>query len=322
MESQHFLIKHKITNMLQLMAMFILLSSLIVYIALLIGGEIFAVFALTSVLFLYIGHPYIGPAFILKMYKAEPVPYDAAPVVYDLIDELSSRAGLSYSPKLYYIASGVINSFTVGRQDNSVIALSDGILRSLNYEELAGVIGHEISHIKSNDVRVMMFADIAGRILKVLSLLGQVLILLSLPLMLIGDFNINWLPFLIIVFAPLLSDLIQLGLSRIREYEADIGSAMLLGDARPLASALKKIDEYEHNYLSSIFSPVNKIPEPSLLRTHPKTGERISRLLAMQSEIKHTPVKHDQEILSGNRPHHYIVTGHRKPRRHFNGFWY
>ncbi len=318
----HFLLKHKLINIFQSLALFVLLAGLIFYVALIVGGETLAFYAFFAVVLLFIGNPYLSSQFILRMYKAQPIPHSSAPDLYHLVEQLSKRAKLPVTPQLYYIPSSVINAFTVGKKDNPVVAISDGVLQNLSYQEMAGVLGHEIAHLQNDDIRVMTFADIAGRILKILSFMGQMLILISLPIAILSEVTINWIPFLIITFAPVVSDLIQLSLSRIREYEADIGSAMLLGDARPLASALAKIDDYEHNYLKSVFSPVPKIPEPSILRTHPETEERIKRLMELQPSITQEPLGHKQELLQGKIPHHFIETRHTKPRRHLNGFWY
>lgn len=326
-DKYHILIKHRLINTLQLYLLFSLLSGLVAYVALLIGGPLLAALSFGVVVLLYIFNPYIGTAFILKMYKAELIPYSSAPALYDLLDIIADRAELKKTPNLFYIRSSVLNSFSIGQRENAVIALSDGLLQQLSYEELAGVISHEISHIKNNDIQVMTFADLAGRIIKILSLMGQLFILLSLPLAILANVEINFLPLLIIAFAPVASDLIQLGLSRLREYEADYTSAMLLGDARPLAAALKKIDFYEHHYFRNAFSPFVKIQEPSILRTHPQTEERIKRLLEIQHAIEYTPhaheqVQHNSDYLSGKKNHHSIKTKHTKPRRHSNGFWY
>ena len=180
----------------------------------------------------------------------------------------------------------------------------------------------EPPHIKSNDIRVMMFADIAGRITKILSLIGQFLVLLNLPLIMFTDVQFNWIPLIIMVFAPLLSDLIQLGLSRVREYDADLGSAILLGDARPLASALEKMERYRHNFLGGLFVPVQKIPEPSLLRTHPPTEERVRRLLAFHRTTHLDPLLHKQVLVDDHWPAGFERRHTSNPRRRFNGFWY
>jgi len=320
--NQQVLLKHKLLNNLQLFGLFLLLSGLVVYIAFMIAGGFFALFAMLMVVMLYISNAYLAPSFILRMYKAQYVPYESAPILYDLVDELSSLAGLSQSPNLYYVPSSVINSFTVGRPNDAAIAISDGILKSLSYEEIAGILGHEISHIKNDDIRVMTFADIAGRIVKILSIMGQIMIIVTLPLTLLLNVEINWLPLIIMIFSPIGADLIQLGMSRIREYEADLGSAMLLGTATPLASALTKIEQFEHRFFYSLLPSIRKIPEPSLLRTHPSNEDRIKRLMEVQEKIEHEPLKHDADVLSGKRPHHHITSKSSKPKRHFNGFWY
>jgi heat shock protein HtpX len=256
------------------------------------------------------------------MYDARPVAPNDAPQLHQLVRALAERAGLSQTPKLYYIPSRVINAFAMGTTDDSTIAISDGVLRKLSFEELAGILAHEITHVRNNDIRVMTFADIVGRITKLLSLFGQFLVFINLPLILLTDMQINWLPLLVMVFAPLISDLIQLGLSRIREYDADLGSAILLGDARPLASALAKMEHYRHSFLDSLFVPVQKIPEPSLLRTHPPTDERIRRLLDFDQSSHHQPLLQGYRSFDSEVPIQFVRHHPRDPRRRISGFWY
>jgi len=263
----------------------------------------------------------IAPHIILRMYRAQPLTAHQAPAFQRLVSVLAQRAGLESVPRLYYVPSYVLNAFAIGSVRESAIAVSAGILQRLSLEEMAGILGHEITHIKNNDIRVMTFADIAGRMTKILSMLGQLMVLINLPLLFFTGVHLNWLPLIILICAPLLSDLVQLGLSRLREYDADLGSAILLGDGRPLASALGKLEHYEHNYLGGIFVPVQKIPEPSLLRTHPPLQERIKRLLAFHAERRGDPfVNSMAETQSHEIPVHVVYP--RPGRRHFNGFWY
>ncbi len=209
----------------------------------------------------------------------------------------------------------------MGTSRDSLIAVSDGVLRKLNFPELAAILAHEITHVKNNDIRVMTFAAIAGRITKILSLLGQFLVLVNLPLIAFTEIGLNWFALLIMVFAPLLSDLIQLGLSRVREYDADLGSALLLGNAKPLASALAKMEQYKHNYFGSLFIPVQRIPEPSLLRTHPPTEERIRRLLEFHKTAQLEPVA-DQYDYGREIPVPFAKHRPQHPWRRITGFWY
>jgi heat shock protein HtpX len=313
--------RHKLLNFFQSLALVLLLAALMSYVAYIIAGDVLAWLTFLMVIVVYIANPMIAPNLILRMYRAQPIGIDEAPGLYRLVALIAKRAELEHSPSLFYVPSNVLNAFAVGHSGNSVIAVSAGLLQRLSYEELAGILAHEITHIKNNDLRVMTFADIAGRMTKILSMLGQLLILINLPLILFTDIRFNWVPLLILVFAPLLSDLVQLGLSRIREYDADLGSAILLGDARPLASALEKLEHYEHNFLGGVFVPVQKIPDPSLLRTHPRLEERIKRLLDFHRQQELQPiigdaVPHDSREI----PIHRISP--RDARRHFTGFWY
>lgn len=314
-------VRHKLLNFFQSLALVSLLAALMSYVAYAIAGEFFAWLAFVMVIVLFFANPMVAPHFILRMYRAQPVDRYEAPGLHKLVAVLSQRAKLDNPPRIYYVPSHVLNAFAIGSARESAIAVSAGILQRLSFDELAGILAHEITHIKNNDIRVMTFADIAGRMTKTLSLLGQLLVLINLPLILFADVQLNWIPLIILVFAPLFSDLVQLGLSRIREYDADLGSAILLGDARPLASALGKLDHYEHNYLGSMFIPVPKIPEPSLLRTHPPLAERIRRLLEFHREQDLQPVLTGVDRRESHEIPVHIISP-RAARRHFTGFWY
>jgi len=313
--------RHKLLNIIQSFALVLLLAGLMSYVAYIIAGEWLAWMTFIMVIILFLANPMIAPHIILRMYRAQPLTAHQAPALQRLVSVLAQRAGLESVPRLYYVPSYVLNAFAIGSVRESAIAVSAGILQRLSLEEMAGILGHEITHIKNNDIRVMTFADIAGRMTKILSMLGQLMVLINLPLLFFTGVHLNWLPLIILICAPLLSDLVQLGLSRLREYDADLGSAILLGDGRPLASALGKLEHYEHNYLGGIFVPVQKIPEPSLLRTHPPLQERIKRLLAFHAERRGDPfVNSMAETQSHEIPVHVVYP--RPGRRHFNGFWY
>ncbi len=158
------------------------------------------------------------------------------------------------------------------------------MLRQLEPRELAGVLAHEVSHVRNNDPWVMGLADVTSRITGWFSMLGQILFLLNIPLVLMGAVSISWLAIALLIFAPTLSGLIQLALSRTREYDADIGAVELTGDPRGLASALAKLERTQGRWLEQILMPGRRVPDPSLLRTHPPTAERIERLLALTSD--------------------------------------
>jgi len=181
-------------------------------------------------------------------------------------------------------------------------------------------LAHEISHVRNNDMWVMGLADLFTRMTNILSVVGQFLLLLNLPLLLMSDYTISWAAILLLVFAPTLSALLQLALSRTREYDADLGAAELSGDPEGMALALAKLERLQAGFFERVFLPGRQIPEPSLLRTHPPTQERLRRLLA----LRHEPGFASQSQL--RVPGTLRTPGHgpvqHAPRRHMGGLWY
>ncbi|MDH5323824.1 MAG: zinc metalloprotease HtpX [Gammaproteobacteria bacterium] len=266
-------------------------------------------------------NPALPPQLIMRLYQATPIRPQQAPTLYGITRELAQRAQLPVSPTLYYIPSQTVNAFTVGNRNQSVIAITDGLLRTLNTREQTGVLAHEISHIRNNDLRVMSLADTFSRLTALMSLLGQFLLLINLPLILFGMVSINWLAIMVLIFAPSVSALAQLGLSRVREYDADLNAARLSGDPEGLARALEKIETTQRHWLQRLFLPSHQQTEPSLLRTHPPTEERIRRLLALQRD-RYRPIQLDPEI---SRLMELLNREaiRRRPRRHpFSGLWH
>jgi heat shock protein HtpX len=177
-----------------------------------------------------------------------------------------------------------MNAFSVGTSNNSAIAVSDGIIRYLSWREVAGVLAHEMSHIRNNDLRLLSLADFMTRITSILSFFGQILIILYLPLVFFSKANMPLMPILLLIFAPSLSIFLQLALSRTREFNADLGAAHLTGDPAGLASALIKMDQYDQSIWHYILFPGRKPQHPSILRTHPHTEERLKRLRSLDKE--------------------------------------
>ncbi len=251
----------------------------------LLGWMIFGttglVWALLVVLLLFLSTPRVSPWMVLKMYRARQLSYDEAPGLFEIVSDLSRRADLPAYPLLYYVPSRIMNAFSVGSAKSSVIAVSDGILRYLDRREISGVLAHEITHIKNNDLRLHALADLMTRVTSTFSFLGQVLIIIYLPLAMFSKTDIPLIPILLLIFAPSLSMLLQLALSRTREFDADLGAAGLTGDPMGLASALQKMDRHERSIWDFVYLPGRKQPHPSLLRTHPHTRERLDRLSSL-----------------------------------------
>jgi heat shock protein HtpX len=318
----HILRRHKLTNWFQSL---VLLTGMIWLLAMLgwsLGGMELMLWTIISGVLLLILGPKVSPRWILGMYGARPLtPYDA-PQLYSLLGKLAQRARLPALPILYYVPSRIMNAFTVGTQTEAAIAITDGLLRQLTLRELASVLAHEISHIRNNDMWVMTLADLVSRITHAFSLVGQLLILVNLPLLLLNETTISWFAILLLIFAPTISALLQLALSRTREFDADLSAVDLTGDPHALASALIKLEQQQGGFLERLLIPGRHDPEPSLLRTHPGTEERIKRLLSLSSSpsIRTLPTPTALED-PFPLPQHFSAV-RRKPYRHITGLWH
>lgn len=222
----------------------------------------------------------VSPKVVLSLYKARPLSDHELPELHDLVRSLTKRADLPAVPRLYYVPSQVLNAFAVGKPEDSAIAVTDGLLRAMNLRQIAGILAHEISHVRNGDLRVMGLADVLNRITGFMSTLG----LLGLPLMLGTGWNIPLLGLLLLIFAPTIGGLLQLALSRAREYDADLDGVTLTGDPEGLASALALLERRQGAVWEGLVLPGSRLPDPSLLRTHPATADRIDRLLALRRE--------------------------------------
>ncbi len=257
----------------------------------------------------------VSPKMVLGLYKARPLSPDELPEVHRVVRELARRADLPSVPQLYYVPSKVLNAFAVGKPEDSAIAVTDGLMRSMTMPQLAGILAHETSHIRSGDLKVMALADVLTRITSFMSMMG----LIGIPALFGAGIDIPWLGILLLIFAPTLGGLLQLGLSRTREYDADLDGAALTGDPAGLASALDTLERRQGHVWEGLF-PAGRVPSPSLLRTHPATKDRIARLLALTGETK------PRIVVSTVRPEPgpSIVPPIRNPRIHWHrmGIWY
>lgn len=224
--------------------------------------------------------PVTASQLTLRLYHARPVAFAEAPELCALLQQIAAQAGLATPPSLYLIPSPVMNAFSIGSSRDAIVAVSAGLLRALGSRELTGVLAHEVAHIARGDLRVMNLADYVSRLTGVFALVGQVSLLLALPRLAEGGAEINWIGLLVLAISPHIALVAQLGLSQVREFDADLEAVRLTGDTRGLASALAKIERA--NRLWSFWWPGGwSSHEPSWLRTHPSSEERIRRLLAL-----------------------------------------
>lgn len=269
--------------------------------------------ALAAAGFTLLFEPAAASGLTLRLYGARPLHPDEAPDLWAVLRELAARAGLPAVPVPHYVPSGVVNAFATGSKHHAAIALTDGLLRSLTPRELTGVLGHEIAHIANEDLRVMGLADSISRLTHLLALLGQLAIVLSLPALLLGVTEVNWPALLLLAVAPQLALLAQLGLSRVREFDADRLAAELTGDPHGLASALAKIERVSRSWRAWLL-PGWGNPEPSWLRTHPATAERIERLLELAPPPAMPPFPSARFVPE-------VTVSPRPPRWRTGGLW-
>jgi len=221
--------------------------------------------------------------YIMRLYRARPLSPVEVPMLHDVVRQLAQRAKLEKLPQLYYIPSTAINAFATGQKSDPAIAVTYGLLRQLNIREITGVVAHEMSHIRNNDVRFQSIVNLIGRLTRMFSFIGQILLFINLPLLLMGEQVISWYAVILLIIAPGLSTLMMLAISRTREFDADLEASHLTGDPNGLANALQKLD-----YINGgMMNPLQKAI-PKWLSTHPEMKERIRRLrdLAPKYELK------------------------------------
>jgi heat shock protein HtpX len=257
----------------------------------------------------------VSPKMVLGLYKARPLRTDELPEVHRIVRELARRAELPSVPQLYYVPSKILNAFAVGTRQDSAIAVTDGLVRTMTMRQLAAILAHETAHIRSGDLKVMALADVLTRATSTMSTLG----LIGIPAFFGAGIDIPWLGLLLLIFAPTIGGLMQLGLSRTREYDADLDGAALTGDPAGLASALETLERRQGHIWEGLF-PAGRVPSPSLLRTHPATKDRVARLQAITGGAE------PQIVAASTRPEPgpSIVPPIRNPRIHWQrmGVWY
>jgi heat shock protein HtpX len=280
-----------------------------------------AVLTLLVLAALFTFAPTVPPETMMRLYRARLVPANDNTQLSSLVDVLAHRAELPKRPALYVIPSMTLNAFAAGTPDRAAIAVTEGLLRRLSLREIAGVLAHEMSHIRNNDLHIMGFADIVTRLLQMLSYVALTLTVLNLLFALQQEQLVSWWTVLMFYLAPAISSLLQLALSRAREFDADLEAVGLTGDPLGLASALRRLDNYTGRVWEDLMFPVpaRRVPQPSLLRTHPTTEDRISRLMQIGNRANLEPIKIvEQPMIS------MVGVGpiEMRPRYRWPGLWF
>ncbi|NDJ18065.1 M48 family metalloprotease [Myxacorys almedinensis] len=289
-----------IGNQVRTAALLGLLSGLLVLAGYyLIGDEQGLILGLGFAAISSFGSWYYSDRMALASYAAQPVERSAAPELFDMVQRLCDRAELPM-PKLFVVPTKSPNAFATGRDPNhAAVAVTQGIMELLSPEELEGVLAHELTHVKNRDT---LTQAVAGTIAGGITFLGRILSFGALygPVYRDTRRGANPLGLLfLIVLAPLSAGLIQMAISRTREFAADQGSAEMTQNPLALASALEKLEQIGHQIpmhgnpaLSPllIVNPLSTQGLQSLFRTHPSTEERIRRLTELAQQAASTPV--------------------------------
>ena len=292
---------HKRRNLLQSALLLGGLEAVLALSAWLIWGWVGIIWAAGTVLLVLSIAPHVPPHAVMRMYRAREVDPRFGGLLNDIVTILAERAELPALPRLFVIPSATLNAFATGQPRQAAIAVTEGLLRCLTAREIAGVLAHEISHIRNNDLWVMGLADAISRFTASLSYVAVLLALFNGFGLLTGEEYVSWWAVLVLYVAPTVSSLLQLALSRAREYDADLEGAWLTGDPIGLASALRRLERYTGRFWEDLMFPVpgRRIPQPSLLRSHPTTEERVARLMQLDAR-RLRPVIHvgDEPLLS------------------------
>jgi heat shock protein HtpX len=263
------------------------LSGLFVAIGFLIGGSSTALLFLFLAALMNMGSYFFSDKLALKMSGAKPISESEAPRLYQIVRDLCTRADLPM-PRLYTIPVDQPNAFATGRNPkHSAVAVTRGITQLLSEDELRGVLSHELAHVKHRDI---LITSVAATIGAAITYLGYMLLWFGddeSPLGLIGSLAM-------VLLAPLAATIIQLSISRQREYAADAGGAELTGNPESLASALLRLEEGA----KAMPMQVNQAAEPlyivkpfsgkgfaKLFSTHPPIEERVRRLRQMRPAL-------------------------------------
>ncbi|MCI4428297.1 MAG: zinc metalloprotease HtpX [Burkholderiales bacterium] len=265
------------------------ITALFMAIGSVLGGQQGMALALVIALGMNFFSYWFSDKLVLKMYNAQEVDQTSAPQFYAMVRDLAQRAQLPM-PRVYLIQEDAPNAFATGRNpEHAAVAATTGILQVLSERELRGVMAHELAHVKHRDILIStVSATMAGAI----SMLANFA-------MFFGGRDSEGRPanpiagILVMLLAPLAASLIQMAISRAREFEADRGGAEISGDPQALASALQKIQHYAQGIPMQaaqrhpetaqmmIMNPLSGGGLRGLFSTHPATQERVERLLAL-----------------------------------------
>ena len=279
----------KFMNIFKTTILMALMMGIMVAVGNLIGGSTGAFIMLIISLGMNFFSYWYSDKIVLSMYHAREISESESPQLYNLVAKLAQKAELPM-PRVYVIESNLPNAFATGRNpDHAAVAVTTGIMRTLDYNELSGVLGHELAHVKHRDI---LISTIAAAMAGVISMIGNIVQWGAILGTRDEDDNGGLIGTLAaIIIAPLAASIIQMAISRSREYDADKTGGEICGNPLYLASALEKIESYTlnappltnaseataHMFIINPFDGTAKFLK-GLFSTHPDTADRIARL--------------------------------------------
>ena len=276
-------------NLMKTAVLMATITALFMAIGAMLGGRTGMMLALMVALGMNFFSYWFSDKLVLNMYNAQQVDETSAPQFYRMVAELAQRASLPM-PKVYLINEDAPNAFATGRNpENAAVAATTGILRVLSERELRGVMAHELAHVRHRDILISTISA---------TMAGAISMLANFAMFFGGRDSegrtTNPVVGLLVMFlAPIAASLIQMAISRAREFEADRGGAEISGDPQALANALQKIHRYAQGIPMQaaerhpetaqmmIMNPLSAGGLRGMFSTHPPTEERVQRLMAM-----------------------------------------
>ena len=271
----------------------IALTLLLVWVGSMFGGRQGAVYAFAIAMGMNFFSYWFSDKIVLKMYGAKEVSDQESPAYYGIVKELVTRAGLPM-PRTYVMPTQAMNAFATGRNpSHAAVAVTEGMLNSLSREELRGVLGHELAHVMNRDILIStVVATLAGAIMMLANMARWGAIFGGYGGRSDGEDNRGggFAILFLAILAPIAALLIQMAISRSREYAADKGGALLTGNPLGLAGALEKLqqaamvrplDAGQTTAHLFIVNPLSGRSFATIFSTHPPIEERIKRLRAM-----------------------------------------
>jgi len=270
------------------------LTLLLLFIGRAFGGERGMLFALNFAAVLNFVSYFFSDKIALSMYRAQPVTREELPRVYGVVERLAQKIGIPV-PKIYVIPTDSPNAFATGRSpSHASVAVTQGVLNLLNDEELEGVLAHELGHVRNRDILISSIAATIAGAITYLAQMGKFAMIFGGMDRDNRDRGGGFAALLMLILAPIAAMLIQLAVSRSREYEADSSGAHYTGNPYALASALAKLDAYSRRVPMManpstahlfIVQPLLGVTFGSLFSTHPPIAKRIERLTGRPSEF-------------------------------------